>query len=127
VRGHIEGDTRVEVVTRYELRTCDPGLRVRTEVYNGGRTVWAQYLSDGFFWGDRGLTPFLPIRGHGFNPPPFELTNLDRSFREVPWMAAQSHVQPGQNSSYAVVSCEQPTLQALQSATLSAVGRRRAV
>ncbi|HVV52009.1 MAG TPA: hypothetical protein VHO06_20235, partial [Polyangia bacterium] len=51
VRGHLEGDSRVTVVTRYEVRPCEPGVRVRTDVYNGAPNANTLYLTDGFFWG----------------------------------------------------------------------------
>ena len=34
-RGHLESDPHVTVVTRYELRPCEPGVRVRSDLYNG--------------------------------------------------------------------------------------------
>src|SRR3990170_8534927 len=35
LEGHLVGDERQRVYTRYELRACEPGLRVRTEMVNG--------------------------------------------------------------------------------------------
>ena len=51
-RGHLEADSRVTVVTRYELRPCEPGVRVRTDLYNGAADPNTLYLADGLFWGD---------------------------------------------------------------------------
>ena len=36
VRGHLDGRPEVAVATRYELRPCDPGLRVRSKLVNRG-------------------------------------------------------------------------------------------
>ena len=44
-RGHLDGDPAVSVVTRYELQPCDPGVRVRTELFNGGTSIWAMDLA----------------------------------------------------------------------------------
>jgi hypothetical protein len=103
-RGHLEGDARVTVVTRYELRPCEPGLRVRTDLYNGARDPNTFSLTDGYFWGDRTLLPFLPIQGHGFRVPELELLHLDRAWREWPFMAARAQAEPF--VSYAVVPCD---------------------
>ena len=58
-RGHLEGDSRVTVVTRYELRPCEPGVRVRSDLYNGASAPNTLFLADAFFWGDNGLAPFI--------------------------------------------------------------------
>ncbi len=125
VRGTLQGDSDVEVVTRYELGACDPGVRIRTEIYNGGRTIGAYFLGDGWWWGDRGLTPFIPLRGAGFLHPDLDLIEIDRSFRTFPFMAAQSHVEP--HASYAVVACDRPSLDGIHSATISATGAPRSI
>ena len=41
-RGHLYDQPARRVVTRYEIRPCDPGIRVRTEVHNGQdeATAW---------------------------------------------------------------------------------------
>jgi hypothetical protein len=91
-RGTLDGYPDIAVVTRYELRPCDPGLRVRTEVRHAGRLPTAWMLADAWFWGDRSMTPFAPGRGMGFRHPPLDLVDLDAGWRSFPWMAAQSHV-----------------------------------
>lgn len=124
-RGHLDGDPRIAVSTRWELRPCDPGVRIRTEVWNGGQDVWAHYLADVFFWGDRGATPFLPLHGQGHHQPALDLEALDDSWRTFPWVAASVHV-PGA-SSYAMVACTRDHLEGVHDSTLSAAGLARTV
>ncbi len=122
-RGALDGDPRSTVTTRYEMRPCDPGVRVRTEVFNGGRTLSTWFLADAWWWGDRSLTPFIPVAGSGFTHPPLDLLEIDNSWRVTPWMAAQSHVAPA--TSYSTVSCTRADLEGVQDDTISAVGLPR--
>jgi hypothetical protein len=119
-RGHLEGDPRVTVVTRYELRSCERGLRVRTDIYNGARDPNTLALTDAFFWGDRTLLPFVPIAGHGFKAPELELLHLSRAWREWPFMAARTQAAP--EVAYAAVPCDQPKSAGFNDPTLSAAG-----
>jgi hypothetical protein len=119
-RGHLEGDSRITVVTRYELRPCEPGLRVRTDLYNGSPDPNTLYLTDGFFWGDQTLAPFVPGQGLGFRAPEVELLHIDRAWREWPLMAARSQGLP--DVSYAAVPCDRPSAAGFNSTTLSAAG-----
>ncbi len=124
-RGALDGDSRATVTTRYELRPCDRGLRVRTEVFNGGRTLATWFLGDAWWWGDRSLTPFIPTQGNGFVHPPLDLLEIDNSWRLTPWMAAQSHAAPA--VSYATLSCTRASLEGVQDSTISAVGLPRTI
>ena len=119
-RGHLEGDRRVTVVTRYELRPCEPGLRVRTDVYNGARDPNTIYLTDAYFWGDRTLLPFIPVKGHGFHVPKLDLLALSDAWREWPFMAARAQAAP--DVSYAVVPCDRLVGAGFNDPTLSASG-----
>jgi hypothetical protein len=119
-RGHLEGDARVTVVTRYELRPCEAGVRVRTDIYNGARDPNTLALTDGYFWGDRTLLPFIPIAGHGFKAPDLELTHVSRAWREWPFMAARTQAAP--EVAYAAVPCDRPTSAGFNTTTLSAAG-----
>jgi hypothetical protein len=122
-RGHLYGDDRVKVVTRYELQPCDSGVRVRTEVWNGSRIAQGLFLADAYFWGNRNLTPFAPVEGEGFNYPALDLLKLEKSFRDMPFMSAESHNDAGSNdTSYATVSCDRKALRGFNTTTLSAVG-----
>jgi hypothetical protein len=119
-RGHLEGDARVTVVTRYELRPCEPGLRVRTDVYNGAPDANTLYVTDGFFWGDNSAAPFVPIAGGGFRLPDLDLLNLSDAWREWPFMAARMQAAP--DVSYAVVPCNRRSGAGFNSTTLSGSG-----
>jgi hypothetical protein len=119
-RGHLEGDPRVTVVTRYELRPCERGLRVRTDIYNGARDPNTLSLTDAFFWGDRTLLPFIPIAGHGFKAPDLDLLHLSGAWREWPFMAARTQAAP--EVAYASVPCDRPTGAGFNNPTLSAAG-----
>jgi hypothetical protein len=119
-RGHLEGDKRVTVVTRYELRACEPGLRVRSDLYNGAPDPGTLYLTDGFFWGDQTLLPFVPGTGLGFRAPDIDLLHIDRAWRQWPFVAARSQSVP--DVSYAVVPCDHDQAAGFNSTTLSAAG-----
>jgi hypothetical protein len=119
-RGHLEGDARVTVVTRYELRPCEPGLRVRTDLYNGARDANTLALTDGYFWGDRTLLPFIPIAGAGFRTPDLDLLHLSDAWRTWPFLAARTQAAP--EVAYAVVPCNHAQGAGFNSTTLSAAG-----
>src|SRR5665213_1277797 len=119
-RGHLEGDARVTVVTRYEVRPCEPGVRVRSDLYNGAPDPNTLFLTDGFFWGDNGLAPFVPGEGLGFLEPNLDLLHLSDAWRTWPLMAARSQSPP--DTAYAVVSCDRSQGAGFNSTTLSASG-----
>lgn len=124
-RGALDGRRDVEVVTRYEVRPCEPGVRVRTELYNGAADPMTVFLSDAYFWGDREATPFIPKVGQGFLHPDLDLETIGEAFRTMPFVAAQAHGEPG--AAYAVVPCQKRTLSGFNTETLSAVGAERTV
>ncbi|MDP6947227.1 MAG: hypothetical protein QF464_23965, partial [Myxococcota bacterium] len=124
-RGTLYGRPKVEVVTRYELRPCEPGVRIRTELYHGGADPMTFFLSDVFYWGGREVTPFVPLAGQGYTHPELDLLTIDTAFRPIPFMAGQDHVTPG--SAYATVRCDAPTADAFQSDTVSAAGPPRTI
>jgi hypothetical protein len=119
-RGTLDGKPRVQVVTRYELRACESGLRVRTDLYNGSNEVSTFSLGDGYFWGDRGLLPFVPLRGQGFVHPELDLLKLSDAWRKWPFMAARAQAAPAVG--YAVVPCNQGRDEGFQDPTLSISG-----
>ncbi|MBI5514166.1 MAG: PHP domain-containing protein [Deltaproteobacteria bacterium] len=122
-RGHLDASASLRIVTRYDLRPCEPGVRVRTELYNGSRDTWTWHLGDAWWWGDRGVTPFVPLRGQGFHQPELDLVEIDGAWREFPWVAAQSHLDP--DAAYATVSCNRESLSGVHSATISSSGTPR--
>jgi hypothetical protein len=118
-RGHLR-DARVQVVTRYELRRCESGLRVTTDIYNGAHDPNTLSLTDGFFWGDRTLLPFVPLPGQGFLAPELELLHLSRAWRTWPFMAARTQTAP--ELAYASVPCDRQSSAGFNDPTLSAAG-----
>ncbi len=119
-RGHLEGDARVTVVTRYEVRPCEDGVRVRSDLYNGAPAPNTLYLTDGFFWGDNGPAPFVPAKGMGFVYPDLDLLHIDAAWRAWPFIAARMQAPP--ETAYAVVSCDHTEAAGFTSTTLSAAG-----
>jgi hypothetical protein len=120
VRGILDGNDRVQVVTRYELRLCEWGVRVRTELWNGSDEVNTFYLGDGYFWGDRALMPFVPLKGQGFIHPELDLLKLSESWRSWPFMAARAQAAPPVG--YAVVPCGAGRDEGFNDPTLSTSG-----
>jgi len=119
-RGHLESDPHVTVVTRYELRPCEPGVRVRSDLYNGASEPNTLFLADGFFWGDNGLAPFVPGPGLGFLEPSLDLQHLDQAWRQWPFLAARSQSAP--DTAYAAIACDRSQSAGFNSSSLTASG-----
>ncbi|MEZ4239062.1 MAG: hypothetical protein R3F59_23495 [Myxococcota bacterium] len=117
-RGTLDGHPGIHVATRYELRPCDEGVRIRTEIVNLEPDPYPMFLVDAFYWGDREHQPFTP--GAGFDHPSFGLTDIPDVLRTVPWMAAVAH--GGGAASYGVTACEGDTVTGFQSRELTAMG-----
>lgn len=115
----------VPVHTIYEMRPCDPGIRVRSEVQNGTPDTQAWALSDGFYWSGREPVPFTAEPDAGFVHPSFGLTTINSAYRQFPWMAASMHAEP--YSSYAITACNQNHLEGFNSEQISAAGLDRQV
>jgi len=124
-RGHLDLRPQIEIVTRYELRACEPGLRVRLEVYHGARDPLTVFPADALFWGDRSLTPFVPVAGGGYAHPELDLETIGDAFRDAPFVAADAHTERG--AAYAVVACDSGSHSGFHSETLSAVGHERTI
>jgi hypothetical protein len=119
-RGTLDGRPDFDVVTRYELRACEQGLRVRTEIHRDGRDPLTVFPADALFWGDRGLLPFVPGRGLGFRQPELDLEFLSEALVDVPFLTAAA---PGTScAAYAIVPCGSALSTSFHSATLSAIG-----
>jgi hypothetical protein len=119
-RGHLEGDPQVTVVTRYELRPCEPGVRVRSDLYNGASDPKTLFLADAFFWGDNGLAPFVPGPGLGFLEPNLDLEHLDQAWRQWPFLAARAQAAP--DTAYAAIACDRSQSAGFNSSSLTAAG-----
>ena len=118
VRGALAGHPAAAVVTRYEVRPCEPGLRVRTEIVNGTPDAQTWALVDAWYWSGRETLPFAPGVGAGFEQGGF-LSPLASSWIAQPYFAAGSHA--GMASSYGEVACNVP-LFGFHTEQLSAVG-----
>jgi hypothetical protein len=125
LRGQLDGRPRVTVVTRYELRACEPGVRVRTDLHHGGRDPETFFLSDAVYWGGREQAVFAPVRGRGFVHPDLDLETIGDAFTDQPFIASKGQ---GENpASYAIVPCGRALLSGFHSDTISAVGLPRTV
>lgn len=118
VRGALAGHPEAVVVTRYEVRPCEPGMRVRTEIVNGSADAVTWALVDAWYWSGREALPFAPGVGAGFHQRGF-LSPLASSWIAQPYFAAASHSDAA--SSYGEVSCDVP-LYGFHAEQLSAVG-----
>lgn len=118
VRGALAGHPEAVVVTRYEVRPCEPGIRVRTEIVNGTPDTQTWALTDAWYWSGREALPFAPGVGAGFVQGGF-LDPLEASWVAQPYFAAASHADPA--ASYGEVACN-VSLHGLHSDQLTAVG-----
>jgi hypothetical protein len=125
LRGTLDGRPEIQVVSRYELRACEPGVRVRTELFHGGRDPEAFLLCDAAYWGGREVSPFTPLRGRGFVHPELDLEKLGDAIAREPFFATQSPLDG--DAAYAVVPCDRPDLEAFHSDTVTASGAPRTV
>lgn len=124
--GTLDGKPEFPVHTLYEMRPCEPGVRVRTEVLNASvdPQLWA--LADGFYWSGREALPFTPSEGTGYEHPSFGLTTIGDAFRKFPYLTATLASDPA--SSYAHVACgETDLLEGFQSDQISSSGLPRTV
>ena len=69
VHGTLAGFPDVRVVTRYEIRPCEPGVRVRTEIVNRSAEPRVWTFVDAWYWSGREALPFAPGPGRGFDQP----------------------------------------------------------
>ncbi len=123
--GTLYHNSDIPIHTLYEMRPCEAGIRVRTEVVNGtpDPQLWA--LSDGFYWCNRSMLPFATDPGGGFSDPDIDLLDLDSLFHDYPLLSASTHSEP--EASYSLVSCSQSNLQGFNSDCVSSGGLPREV
>lgn len=117
-RGTLDGHPGIHVATRYELRPCEPGVRIRTEVVNLEPDPYSMFLVDAFYWGGREHVPFTP--GAGFEHPEFGLTTVLDAVVDTDWMATGAHM--GDVATYGVTSCDHATVAGFQSNEISTAG-----
>jgi hypothetical protein len=124
--GTLDGRPEFPVHTLYEMRPCEPGVRVRTEVLNASvdPQLWA--LADGFYWSGREALPFTSAPGTGYEHPSFSLLTIGDVYSRVPYLAAALPSEPG--VSYAQVGCGQTdNVEGFQSDQISLSGLPRTV
>ena len=123
--GHLAGNPGHRVYTRYEIRGCEPGIRIRTELINNGDedVVWS--FADGFYWSNRSSSPFVPWYGSGFKHPAFSLGSVNQIFREVPFVIGSSTSEPA--AAYTSVGCNVKKLAGFNSAEVSVMGLPRRI
>ncbi|MBW2465087.1 MAG: PHP domain-containing protein, partial [Deltaproteobacteria bacterium] len=119
VHGRLDGYDDVRVVTRYEIRPCEPGIRVRTEIQNRAveTRIWA--LVDAWYWSGREVIPFSPGVGRGFEQPGI-VDTVEDSWEQQPFMLAGSHGE--RPATYLEVACNEEELYGFHSDQISAVG-----
>lgn len=118
--GTLDGRPDMPIATRYEMRPCEPGIRVRTELANGESDAASMMLSDGYYFGDRELLPFTPTLGRGFEQPSFGLSSLGDVLVESPYLVTAGHSEPA--ATYAAVACSEDHLTGFQSVDVAANG-----
>ncbi len=120
VRGALDARPEVLVVTHYELAACDPGLRVRSEMFNGGADTQAFMIADTSHWGKRRVVPFVPARAQGYAQPELDLLELTALWDPYDHVAAAT---PGPASpGYASIACDREELSGVSDLEISAIG-----
>lgn len=125
LRGHLAGQPALRVATRYELRPCEPGLRIRSEIVNAGPEPLIWTIADGFYWGGRRNIPFVPGEGRGFEHISFGLTTLNEAFEDAPYLVASTYTDP--SVSYAHVMCSARAMSGFHGQVISVTGTARQI
>jgi len=120
VRGHLDGRPDVEVATRYELRPCDPGVRVRSELFNGSPDPFAFVIADTVDLGKRRVLPFVPAAGQGYQQPPLDLLELTDQWSAYDFAAGATPATDG--PAYSVVSCGDDAIHGVVDLQISSLG-----
>ncbi len=120
LRGTLDGRPDVPVVTRYELRACEPGLRVRSELVNRSPDPLPLVLADTAHWGKRNALPFAPQDGQGFWQPELDLVELADSYFSHEYVVARPAEDDG--PSYGFVGCDRERLDGVNDPEVSALG-----
>ncbi len=120
VRGTLDGRPEVRVVTVYELRACDLGIRVRSELFNGSADTQAFMIADASHWGKRRVAPFAPATGQGYETPELELLELAGLWKPLDFGAGANPSDDGPG--YGIVACDRPHVSGVNDAEISALG-----
>jgi len=120
LRGTLDGRPDVPVVTRYELRACEPGLRIRSELVNRSPDPLPLVLADTAHWGKRNALPFTPQDDQGFLQPELELIELADSYFSHDYVVARPAEDDG--PTYGFVACDRDRLDGVNDTEVSALG-----
>ena len=118
--GHLESDPSVTVVTRYELRPCEPGVRVRTDLYNGApiRTPSSSPMHSS------GVTTAWRPSSRGRASGSWSRISISstsiRPGAQWPFLAARSQAAP--DTVYAAIACDRSQSAGFNSSSLTAAG-----
>lgn len=118
--GTLDGEPWAVVHTLYEMRPCEPGLRVRTEIVNTSLDPRTWALSDGFYWSGNEALPFVPNQGTGFQHPSFGLSTIASAYQRFPFLVGAHLSSPA--ASYAAVACDTRLMEGFQSDQVSSAG-----
>ncbi|MBZ0237584.1 MAG: hypothetical protein K8M05_35025, partial [Deltaproteobacteria bacterium] len=120
VRGHLDGRPDVKVATRYELRPCDPGVRVRSELWNGSPDPYVFVIADTVDLGKRRVIPFVPAEGQGYEQPPLDLLELTDQWSAYDYAAGATPATDG--PAYSAVSCGRDAIHGVVDLQISSLG-----
>jgi hypothetical protein len=120
LRGTLDGRPDVPVATRYELRACEPGLRVRSELVNRSPDPMPFILADAAHWGKGNTLPFAPQTDQGFVQPELDLIELGDSYYSHDYVVARPAEDEG--PTYGFVPCDRETLEGVNDPEISALG-----
>jgi len=119
-RGTLDSRPDVHIATRYELRPCEPGVRVRTELVNLEPDSASMTLFDASYFGDREMLDFTPTKGGGFEHPSFGLSTLGDATGSAPFMVGAAHSEPA--ATYGTVACDREAIWGFQSNNIATNG-----
>ncbi len=120
LRGTLDGRPEVPVVTHIELRPCDPGLRVRSEMFNGSPDPQTFVLADASHWGKRRQVPFVPKSGQGYAQPELDLLELTALWK--PYDAVADAAPSIDGPAYASLACDREQIEGVNDLEISALG-----
>jgi hypothetical protein len=120
LRGTLDGRPDVDIVTHYELTSCDQGLRVRSELFNGSADTQAFLIADASHWGKRRIVPFVPVAGQGYTQPELDLLELTSLWKPYDYVGAATPAK--ESPGYATLACDREALYGVNDLEIAALG-----
>lgn len=120
VRGTLDGRSDVKVATRYELGECDPGVRVRSELFNGSPETHAFFVADTHHAGKRRVLPFSPAPDQGYLAPELDLLELTDLWDPYDYNGGAA--PNAESPAYGTVACTASTLSGVNDPEITALG-----